>query len=196
MYGKNSRLNTSIFGILICILFILTIQACSLKAPGITFTQTQTASEKQMIGEDREIEENSWLISSIKSSSSGSEIWQRDVSLRNIKDRNHLILLKKLAYLQPELMEYRRKGYLGESYQGIVKPYPKATRFGTGAREDVPALAKKVNETRNRLLEIRKEMEPERDYREIQEEAAAEYLQTVEYGEYMEISPGNWIRKE
>ena len=32
----------------------------NLKPPPITFTQSQTAAEKQMIGEDKELEKDGW----------------------------------------------------------------------------------------------------------------------------------------
>ena len=50
----------------------------TLKPPAITFTQSQTAAEKQMIGEDKELEKDGWLISSIKTSSHGSDEWKKE----------------------------------------------------------------------------------------------------------------------
>lgn len=56
---------------------------CVIKSPLITFTQTQTAAEKQMIGEDRILEKDGWLIASVKNSSAGAEVWKKDFSGEN-----------------------------------------------------------------------------------------------------------------
>ena len=39
------------------------------KVPPFTITNAQTAAEKQMVGEDRDLEKDGWLVSSIQSSS-------------------------------------------------------------------------------------------------------------------------------
>ena len=42
--------------ILFIILYIIFFESCTVRLPAITFTQSGTAAEKQMIGNDKEIE--------------------------------------------------------------------------------------------------------------------------------------------
>ncbi|HNN80312.1 MAG TPA: hypothetical protein PKL30_15605, partial [Leptospiraceae bacterium] len=73
-------------------IFFLSFVNCILTPPPITFTQSQTAAEKQMVGEDKELEKDGWLISSIKTSSSGSDEWKKDSILyeeSEFKDKDY-----------------------------------------------------------------------------------------------------------
>jgi uncharacterized protein YdbL (DUF1318 family) len=170
--------------------------ACSLKAPGITFTQTQTASERQMVGEDKEIEKDGWLISSIKSSSSGSDLWERDVTRSDLLDRNHLILLKKLAYLTPELKELKIQGIVGESFDGSVKRIKNVSIPKKYSESRIGELLERVNKTRKEVIAIQVSLESEKSKEEIEKTMKATYFNSVEYGEFFEISPNKWERKE
>lgn len=193
---RNYR-NKIILLLLICGL-VLSAKNCSLKAPGITFTQTQTASERQMVGEDKEIEKDGWLISSIKSSSSGSDLWERDVTNRNILDKNHLILLKKLAYLTPELKELKVQGIVGESFDGSVKrvrQVPLPISSGTSEKR-VSELLDRVNATRKEVISIQVGLDPDKSKEEVEASMKEYYYQSVEYGEYYESSLNQWAKKE
>lgn len=174
--------------------------AIELKAPPITFTQTQTASEKQMVGEDRDIEKDGWLISSIKSSSSGSELWQRDSNDSGHSDKDYVFLLKKHAYLNPELLEYRMRGILGESYDGRVKRN-KSFALPPGITESaIQDFADRVNETRVQIwdLQVKKELEknPKLDAKQLRLSFQQYYFLGAEYGEFREVSANRWEKKE
>ncbi|MCC5814258.1 MAG: DUF1318 domain-containing protein [Leptospira sp.] len=183
--------------ILFCILLMMmNIVACSLKAPGITFTQTQTASERQMVGEDKEIEKDGWLISSIKSSSSGSDLWERDVTRGDIADRNHLILLKKLAYLTPEVKELKLQGVVGESFDGSVKRIKNASLPKEYSEPRIKELLDRVNKTRKEVIAIQVSLEADRSKEEVEKTMKEYYFNSVEYGEFYEASSNKWERKE
>lgn len=172
----------------------------SLKPPPITFTQTQTASEKQMVGDDKDIEKDGWLISSIKSSSSGSDLWQKEVSESDLGDRNYLILLKKLAYLSPELVQYKIKGYAGESFDGRVKRNTLVQLDTKTDRTRLTELLEKVNQTRAEILDfkINKEVatNPQLDKNLLRGKYSSLYYDSVEIGEYYEPSLNKWKKKE
>lgn len=192
-----------IFPILFYIMLLAIHVNCSiwsLKPPPITFTQTQTASERQMVGDDKDIEKDGWLISSIKSSSSGSDLWQKEVADSDTGDRNHLILLKKLAYLSPELVQYKMKGYAGESFDGRVK---RNISIELDAKTDESRLSEvldKVNRTRTEILEFKIKSEiannPQADQKQIRNKYSNLYYNSVEVGEYFEPSLNKWKKKE
>jgi hypothetical protein len=197
---KNNFLNP-IF--ILPILFLSLVSGsinCSLKAPTITFTQTQTASEKQMIGEDKEIEKDGWLISSIKSSSSGSDLWQKDISSSDSNEKDFIIQLKKLAYLTPEISNWKDQGVIGESFDGTLKRNSKIPISPANQESRVKELIEITNESRKKIVEkrlaIEKSKQSELDENELRENLTRIYYQNVESGHYFESKKGNWEIKE
>lgn len=181
-------------------ILVFILNQCSLKAPAITFTQTQTASEKQMIGEDKEIEKDGWLISSIKSSSSGSDLWQKDDSTDSVSDKELIIQLKKLAYLSPEIAQWKDKGMIGESYDGTLKKNPKVPISPASNTNRIEELINLVNQTRARVLESKlakeKLADPNVDLVELKKNLTLVHYQNVEPGQYFESSKSVWEKKD
>ena len=187
---------------------------CPIKAPPITFTQTQTAAEKQMLGEDRNLEKDGWLIASIKTSSSGSEIWERDLikeEFGTTSDNQFYMALRILAYLARELREYRSLGILAEGLDGKVRWNPKIREAGVEKiskdqkqKSRIDDLIKLTNE--NREIVIKEKLkktfaDPNRSLSEKEKASSKESVQTtwlrsVDIGEYYEASLGNWKKKE
>jgi len=181
-------------------ILVFILNQCSLKAPAITFTQTQTASEKQVIGEDKEIEKDGWLISSIKSSSSGSDLWQKDDSTDSVSDKELIIQLKKLAYLSPEIAQWKDKGMIGESYDGTLKKNPKVPISPASNTSRIEELINLVNQTRARVLESKlakeKLADPNVDLVKLKKNLTLVYYQNVEPGQYFESSKSVWEKKD
>lgn len=175
---------------------------CVIKSPLITFTQTQTAAEKQMIGEDRILEKDGWLISSVKNSSAGAEVWKKDFSGENyaLGDQNILMSLKALAYLAPEIRTWKEEGFLAEGLDGKLRINPAASEAGirnelskTDVKSRLESLISLTNEHRNKVVFSRFENDSSK---EKSEHLKLTWYRLVEKGEYYEKSPGKWIRKE
>ncbi len=186
------------------------ILSCKLKVPDITFTQTQTAAEKQMVGEDKELEKDGWLISSIKTSSSGSDEWKKDTLLyeeSEFKDKDYYTLLSLIAYLAPEVKLYKTKGLLGEGLNGLLqKPaitLDKATLDEYSSVEKkrrVEEVSKLINDSRVRIYETRilslsKSDKPKEDFSKLKDKIILSNYNNLETGEYFEIKKGNWTKK-
>ncbi|URD70643.1 DUF1318 domain-containing protein [Leptospira borgpetersenii] len=182
---------------------------CIIKSPSITFTQTQTSSEKQMIGEDRILEKDGWLISSVKTSSAGSEVWKRDFSGDNYAggDKDILMSLKILAYLAPEVKTWKEEGFLAEGLDGKLRINPAALEAGIKnylskkeVKSRIDSLVTLINEHRGKVTAFRFELGSKTDTKEKSEHLKIHLEQTwyrlVEKGEYYEKSPGKWVRKE
>lgn len=182
----------------------------TLKPPAITFTQSQTAAEKQMVGEDKELEKDGWLISSIKTSSSGSDEWKKDALLyeeSEFKDKDYYTVLSVIAYLAPEVKMYKSKGLLGEGLNGLLQN-PKIS-LDKSILDEYSAPAKKnrleevtrlINESRakiyeTRVLSLTKSEKPKEEIAKIKEKILLSNYNNIETGEYFEISKGNWTKK-
>lgn len=198
---------------MIYILLIAPLAHCflNLKPPPITFTQSQTAAEKQMIGEDKELEKDGWLISSIKTSSSGSDEWKKDTLLyeeSGFKDKDYYSLLSIIAYLAPEVKSYKSKGILGEGLNGLLQkpniPLPKQIQeeySSSEKRNRIEEVTRLVNDSRVRIYETRilsesrSEKTKSEDINKLKEKIILTNYNNAEAGEYIEVSKGKWVKK-
>ncbi|MBK8395305.1 MAG: DUF1318 domain-containing protein [Leptospiraceae bacterium] len=201
------------FFLSIYFLFILTFVNCfsTLKPPAITFTQTQTAAEKQMVGEDKELEKDGWLISSIKTSSYGSDEWKKDTLIYNesdFKDKDYYTLLSVIAYLAPEVKVYKSKGVLGEGLNGLLqKPNIKSDKTLSNEyaipenKKRLDEVTKLVNDSRVRIYETRilaatkSNADKQEDPNTIREKIILSNYYNSESGEYIETGNGVWTKK-
>ncbi|EMY78989.1 putative lipoprotein [Leptospira weilii serovar Ranarum str. ICFT] len=196
----------------LCFVSVWFLSGCIIKSPLITFTQTQTSSEKQMIGEDRILEKDGWLISSVKTSSAGSEVWKKDFSGDNYAggDKDILMSLRALAYLAPEIKTWKEEGFLAEGLDGKLRINPAASEAGIKndlskkeVKFRIDSLIALVNEHRNKVISARSGgsgSDPKTISKEKSEHLKVHLEQTwyrlVEKGEYFEKSPGKWTRKD
>jgi hypothetical protein len=176
----------------------------------ITFTQTPTAAEKQMIGEDRNIEKDGWIISSIKTSASGADVWKKEVLEVGIPDadldEDTFISLRRISYLSGEIREFKKKGFIGEAGDGKIKINPNIKE--TLDRDDFPkqkdrieTIISMVNESRavvlkKRLYVLSLENLKEAELAKRKNDLLLTYYQMTEAGEYFENPSGKWNRKE
>lgn len=184
---------------------------CRLKAPPITFTQTATAAEKQMVGEDKDIEKDGWILSSIRTSATGSRIWKRESLDRTIDypdyDDEIYSALRKLAYFSGEVHEFRKKGFIGESANGSLKVNPnyKTSIYYKEFPEKqkrINLVLAEVNQTRSFLRsKKRQSIESNTKFTSAQkvkslDELEKAFFYTIEKGEFFEDEKGNWNIKK
>ncbi|MCC5815529.1 MAG: DUF1318 domain-containing protein [Leptospira sp.] len=198
--------------IIFSIVFALGLSNCvRLKAPPITFTQTATAAEKQMVGEDKDIERDGWILSSIRTSATGSRIWKRESLDRTIDypdyDSEVYSALRKLAYFSGETYEFKKKGFIGESADGSLKLNPnfKTSIYYKEFPENekrIQLIIREVNKTRS-TLRFKKSESIEANTKltamqkaKAQEELQSAFFNTVERGEFFEDENGKWNMKQ
>lgn len=186
-----------------------------LKAPSITFTQSQTIAERQMIGEDKELEKDGWLISSIRASASGTEDWKKDSAIDSdelTEDKEYVTNLKILAYTASEIKKLKMQGVVGETLDGLIgfnplyKPKPsknpKTDSSETENKERTQQIVSLVNNCRTQLMNSRETYFKKRPdvndkkIAEYQRKLRQDYHEQTEYGEFYEIKKGKWAIKE
>jgi len=171
-----------------------------LKPPAITFTQSPSSAEKQIIGDNKELESDGWLLSSIKTSAIGPVEWRREnfdeFESTEIADE-YKLLLKIILHTTPEIKKIKQLKYVGEGLNGNLviiesKRDPKFDKLYTTKEEikRIKDLVSLVNDTRQKIKEIKKNTKNTDKTKEYT------YLNTVEFGEYFEEKKGNWILKE
>lgn len=98
-------------------LLILTaiILSCSIKPPEVRVTGEQTALEREVLGTYREIEEDTWMVASTRSSDSekGQKISPEKKRVLEAKRRQ--------KFNQDDVLEMKKAGVLGENNQGFLE---------------------------------------------------------------------------
>ena len=196
--------------ILFIILYITFFESCTVRLPAITFTQSGTAAEKQMIGNDKEIEKDGWILSSVKTSALGSEIWKRENLNNEIylpeNDEEVVLHLKRIAYLAPEIKMYKNKSFVGESLDGKVKVNPNLnlTKYSSeypDVKARVEEIIRLTNESRS-FLHTKKSERIDTEFKDPKKANTEKnksifiYYNLVEDGDYYEISKNKWVKKE
>ena len=196
--------------ILFLILYITFFESCTVRLPAITFTQSGTAAEKQMIGNDKEIEKDGWILSSVKTSALGSEIWKRENLNNEIylpeNDEEVILHLKRIAYLAPEIKLYKNKAFVGEALDGKVKVNPNLnlTKYSSeypDVKARVEEIIRLTNESRS-YLHTKKSERIDTEFKDPKKANTEKnksifiYYNLVEDGEYYEISKNKWVKKE
>jgi len=175
------------------------------KVPPFTITNAQTAAEKQMVGEDRDLEKDGWLVSSIQSSS-GSRNQTKPMSGSDNTDPEYSGHIQRINYLSAEVKRYKIHGIIGEGLGGVLKQNPLANtspffiEYETAARKKrVEDVIRLVNESRKIVIERQIEQEKKKGKREeelkvIKQTLYDGYQKNVTKGEFFEVSSGNWER--
>ncbi|TGN10380.1 DUF1318 domain-containing protein [Leptospira ilyithenensis] len=186
--------------------FLIQCQALiNLKVPPITITNAQTAAEKQMVGEDRDLEKDGWLVSSIQSSSGGAN-GNKQINTSGNPDSDLQGNLLRIQYLTPEVKRYKMHWMIGEGIGGILKLNPIANTSPFYSQYENPAKKKRIedvvlliNESRKTIIE--KQLEAEKKKGKKEEELSAfrlslidSYQKSVLAGEFYESKPGKWER--
>ncbi len=193
------------------LLFFLSIlSGCTFTLPSLTMTLTPTSSQRQMVGESRELEKDGWVISSVRTSATGSSIWEKEVLDSEIPERElddeTYLSLRTLAYFSRELREYKKKGFVGEGQNGEAKvnPLMKETLYAKEfpkSKSRVEDFLKILNASRKtvygkRLNLLSKEKLNEAEMNKKKSQLILAYFNLVEEGEYFESRIGKWSRKD
>jgi hypothetical protein len=192
--------------LLVVVFSILQCQALiNFKVPPFTITNAQTAAEKQMVGEDRDLEKDGWLVSSIQSSS-GANSMPKSTGQNEQGDSELSGHLLRLNYLSPEVKRYKLHGIIGEGLGGILKLNLQASISPFYLQYESPAKKKRVEDVislinESRKIVIDKQVEGEKRKGKKDEELKIYkqslvdgYQKSVTKGEFFESSVGKWER--
>jgi hypothetical protein len=161
---------------------------CVLKAPNITFTQSQTSLEKQMFGEEKEIEKDGWMVTSVKSSNLTTSSWKK--KYLSSTDPDVIPLLQSHALNLASLKKYKEKGYIGESMGGKIalnpNPPDSSSVLSLQEKQDLSKKIENINEIRNKIY----------DHYKNDKNITNFFYESVENGEYFEKKPGIWDLKK
>lgn len=90
---------------------------CVISPPKINLTGEKTAIERQIVGDYKELEKNSWIISSVKTTV------QRSRGTGTISSGDIILIkaLKVMDYHKDKIRNFKKSGALGERNNGFIK---------------------------------------------------------------------------
>ncbi|MFC1569766.1 DUF1318 domain-containing protein [bacterium] len=100
--------------VLISTILILLVVSCSFKAPEVRVTGEMTALEKEVLGTYRQIEEDTWMVASTRSD---GKVKDQKVSPEK---KQVLDAMQDQKFNKDDIEEFKRKGYVGESNEGLL----------------------------------------------------------------------------
>lgn len=171
---------------------ILTLTGCTIKTPEVTFTSERTALEKQILGSYRTIEEDAWMVSSVRSTE-GQKI-QIPESKRRV-----LEAFANRKYNADDIEDFKSDGVVGENSAGFLTILS-TTRYDeeTDYRELVDRVAAEENRDREiimaRIVEINSAVNP------LDREAVARVFAQMNRdasapGTWVQINDDRWVKK-
>jgi len=160
--------------------------------PAIHMTGPKTVIERQIIGEYRELDENSWMVSSVKTFSQGDTERIDPQLLAAFAVRNRLA---------DNISAYKREGAVGEANTGFVAYIPSdAYERNAARRTELLNVVRQENDARRiifrRSLFLSNNAEPtQAEIDAFGRTFAQEQTARASRGEMIQDRNGNWRRK-
>ena len=157
----------------------------SVDLPPITLTPARTAAERQLIGEEKELVQDGWLVASSSALPAGTE----ELAGYSSEVRHEYRILE---FYSDIVHRYRNMGILGESYDGRVMRTPIAYRQAISAENLQKAIvaAQHTNQSRRAIYAYLSRIQP----REAEAFLRSFYYRTRS-GEWLRNPVGAWVRK-
>ncbi|MDH5656804.1 MAG: DUF1318 domain-containing protein, partial [Spirochaetia bacterium] len=150
---------------------------------------SQTALERQLIGDDVELEENGWLIASAKSSKGHAQ--NQEISKAQAMYREIGIL----EYLEEDIQKYKKSGVIGESFNGELKILPPGIRASVDA-DEISKVSLIVQETNRARVNIYNYFLKSKDKNKgrawTDKNYKYKYFNLVKSGEWKQNKNGSW----
>jgi len=179
---------------LAAILALVFLTNCSVKTPEVTVTGEKTALENQVIGTYEKIEEETWVVASVRSNQAQG---QRKISP---EQKRVLDAVQNRKFNKDEISEYKQKGFIGENNQGLLELRP-VLELNEDAelKKQVETLILEENQDRevvmNRVIEINPEAaKTERE--KIFSIFAQMNRDNETPGNWIQMTSGEWVKKE
>lgn len=181
---------------IIMILFIagLATFGCSVKAPEVKITGEKTALENQVIGTYQEIEQDSWTITSVRSTSPGK------VSAMSDEKKKVLTAVQNRRFNKDDINEFKKDLSVGENNQGFLELRSSdKLEQDTEYRNRVEKILE--DENRDRRIIMERAMQVNEDIATAGEDAVLRVFAKIYQEEsapntWIQLDDGSWVRKK
>lgn len=165
--------------------------------PDINLTGERTVTERQVIGEYRELEEDAWIVSSAQTSVAHGRSQQMVVTGDEVLFR----ALKIREFHREKIMEYKEKGAIGEGNDGLLH-YIQNSYYENRPERKKQLLTVIEEENRARKTIFKRSMsavDEEVDDARMDAFArrfAEEQRSMAQKGEWIQSENGRWVKKK
>ncbi len=170
---------------------------CVIAAPKVNLTGNRTVVERQIVGDYKELEKDSWIISSVRTTVQKT----KGSGTLTAADRELFLAMKVREFHLERINGYKKEGAIGENNLGLVE-YRKTAEFEKdgNAKKILETIIKNENEARKtifkRTLYKMKKKEPGREEIEAFGRLfAGEQRALARKNEWVQEESGRWARK-
>ena len=174
-------------------LLALVLPGCTVNVPQVKVTGEKTALENQIIGTYREIEEDVWMVASVRGGEPGEKI--------DLSDEKRAVLeaIRNRSFNKDDIDEFKRDGAVGESREGLLEARPNdRMEKDTEYRKLVLAILEEENRDRRIIARRVTEVMGAKgaaDERATMAAFARLNREQARPGEWVQQDDGKWIRK-
>ena len=168
--------------------------ACSIHPPDIKITDEKTALENQILGTYNEIEEDVWMVASVRSAEPGkkTEISQEKEAVLNAYQNQE--------FNKDDIEEFKADGCVGENNQGYLEiraseKYNKDEQYKKLVNQIVENENKDRTVIMKRIIEVNHNLS-ENDFGKVQEIYAQMKRDSAKSGEWVQGKDGKWAKKQ
>ncbi len=181
---------------IITLAVLLTLAGCSPKVGvKVTVVDTKTQLENQITGTYSALEEQAWMVASVRGEEGNKELMKHSVSERQVFQA-----MNSRKYYADDVAELMETGCLGETSQGLLAERQEGCSRDT--KQDVKfrrELVQKENEARRVIMQgiISQNLNlNDDDMPSVREAFAKKRREETKAGWWVETSAGEWTRKK
>ena len=167
---------------------------CAVKPPEVRIVGEKTALEKQILGTYAQIEEDVWMVASVRSSQGGEGVVLSEEKKRVLE------AMQNRAFNKDDVEEFKKDGCVGENREGLLEVRPCAKR---GEDQEYQALVEQIvqEDNRDRKIIMKRVINVNADIeREAEEEVAAVFAKmnrdSAKPGDWIQLPDGKWLKKK
>ena len=167
---------------------------CAVKPPEVRIVGEKTALEKQILGTYAQIEEDVWMVASVRSSEEGEGV------VLSEEKKRVLDAMQNRAFNKDDIEEFKQDGCVGENNRGllVIRPCAKLEKDA-----EYRALVERIVEEDNRdrkiimqrVIEVNEEIGPEAEA-EVAAVFAKMNRDSAQPGDWIQMPDGKWTRKK
>jgi hypothetical protein len=165
---------------------------CSIRTPKVQITGEKTALENQILGTYNEIEEDVWMVASLRAADPNKEVEISEGKKRVLE------AMQNRDFNRDDIAEFKRDGAIGEDNRGLLTLRPSDKLEDEDYKQLVEEILEEDNEDRmvimRRVIEVNEEF-TEDDLPAVREVFAKLNREKAKDGEWIQLPDEGWVRK-
>lgn len=173
---------------------VFIISNCSVKSPEVKITGEKTALENQVIGTYQEIEQDSWTIASVRSSSGAKTQPMSD------EKKKVLTAVQNRRFNKDDINEFKRDGVIGENNKGFLEirddqKLDKDEEYRKRVEKIIADENRDRQIIKNRAIQVNEQI-AQAGEESVDQVFAKIYQDESEAGTWLQLADGTWLKKK